>query len=184
MYLAAARVHQILKPWWLAEEGTHTVSDLLARRRPERNTLYAVLVEDSALEALQLMLDFHVKSVAVIGERRPFEGIFTDTDFLRQVALGERNAREVAVGEVMTPLERTAYVYPGNSMESCLEIMAAMGCHHLPVVSEDEDALLAVIAMEEVLGLTREAREAIAESSWLGRVTGWEDKAVNRHERA
>lgn len=184
MYMAAAKIHEALKPWWLADEGKHTVSDLLARRRPARNTLYAVTVEDSALEALRLMTDFHVKSVAVVGERQPFEGIFTDTDFLHKVALGERQARDVAVGEVMTPLQRTAYVYPGNSVESCLEIMAAMGCHHLPVVAEDEDALLAVVAMEEILGLTHEAKQAIIDSSGLAKVKEWEEKALGRREAA
>lgn len=177
MYMAAATVHEVLKPWWMADSKPHKIADVLARRRPERDKLYALTAEDSAMDALQLMIDAHVKCVAVVGDVLPFDGIFTDTDFLTKVAAAERKPSSVKIGQVMTPVQRTAYVYPDNSIESCMEIMASIRCHHLPVVTESEDALLAVVSMEEILGLTREARQAIVESSGLTKMKEWEERA-------
>jgi CBS-domain-containing membrane protein len=61
----------------------------------------------------------------------------------------------------MTPADQVAYVFSGNSVESCLAIMADVQCHHLPVLDKhpvEGGVLQGVVAMEELLGLTAEAR--------------------------
>lgn len=88
-------------------------------------------------------------------------GMLTLSDFLERVALPKADADAVQCGQVMTPAESVAYVFADNSLQSCLSIMAEVRCHHLPVLSAEPSeggVLLGVVAMEELLGLTAEAR--------------------------
>jgi CBS domain-containing protein len=55
-----------------------------------------------------------------------------------------------------------AYAFPDNSVESAMEMMAAVRCHHLPVFDDEPAAggrLVAVVSLPELLGLSRELRE-------------------------
>lgn len=118
------------------------------------------------------MLDHHVSCVAVLSDGGSSErvdedvagmvGMLTQADYLRRVCRAKLDGSEVQCGSVMTPAEDVAYVFSGNSVESCLAVMANVQCHHLPVLDKDPaegGVLLGVVAMEELLGLTAEARQ-------------------------
>ncbi|KAA0153302.1 hypothetical protein FNF29_03116 [Cafeteria roenbergensis] len=147
-----------------------TVGQLLETRRPGRKSLFAVAEHDSAHTALALMLQHHVSCVAVLREDSEpsvtdappaLVGMLTLSDFLERVALPKADSGAVTCGQVMTPAESVAYVFADNSLQSCLSIMAEVRCHHLPVLSAEPSeggVLLGVVAMEELLGLTAEAR--------------------------
>lgn len=91
---------------------------------------------------------------------------------MRQVALPSLDARETLVESVMTPVQHLAYATEDNDVSSCLQAMAALGCHHLPVLSREGDDLLGVLYIGELVGLTRKHLEE-AVSAWeLGQGVG------------
>jgi len=126
--------------------------------------------DDSAHSALELMLENHVSCVAVVrdeahdsvvGAPPALVGMLTLSDFLQRVALPRADAEAMSCREAMTPADEVAFVFGDNSVQSCLSIMAEVRCHHLPVLSGDPGeggVLLGVVSMEELLGLTAEAR--------------------------
>lgn len=162
LYLAASHVHDALKSRLLGagEPPAPRVSDVLRRRRADRSPLYTIHRDASALDALREMEAMQVKCLVVVGDAEPCDGVLTETDFIRRVALRERSPRDTPVHAIMTPMAATAFVFPDNTVSSCMEIMAAVGCHHLPVLTRDTSRLTAVLAMGEILGLTRDVLEA------------------------
>lgn len=143
--------------------------------------LFAVEPNDSVFSALSLMLENHISCVAVLaggelgGAPPSLSGVLTQTDYLRRVALPRSDPDEVVCRDVMTPAADIAYVFAGNSVDSCLAVMAQARCHHLPVFTDTPEAkgeLLGVVSMEELLGLTAEVREQSsgALSSALARI--------------
>jgi CBS domain-containing protein len=128
--------------------------------------LFAAEERDTVYSALSLMLENHISCVAVLTEQATpppsLCGMLTLSDYLRRVALPRRDPDGVVCRDVMTPASEIAYVFAGNSVDSCLAIMAQARCHHLPVFTEDPGTrgeLLGVVSMEELLGLTAEVRE-------------------------
>lgn len=162
VYLAASGVHRAAK--WVMGAQVHAdrVSDVLRRRREERASLYTIERDESAHRAITVMNETGVYClVAVGGAKRTFEGVVTVTDFVREVAVPLRDPMRVQVSQMMTPAARVAFVYPDNTLASAMEVMAAVGSHHLVVMQPRDDGLelVATLSMWEILGLTRERLE-------------------------
>lgn len=147
-----------------------TVEEILARRPYDRRTLYSLPQSSTAYDALQLMQRANITAVCVTAECSPADvescshrplGLFTQTDFLRRVALAERAPRAVQLREVMTPMERAVIAFSTDTVAKVMDAMAAAKCHHVPVLTDlpPQGQLLAVVSMAELLGLTRALRD-------------------------
>jgi len=143
--------------------GALRVRDVIAARRAERQRTYSLPADASAHDALTLMLAEGVTAVVVEESGAP-AGLFTQNDFLRRVAMPELPARASRLRELMTPLARTTYVLPDNDIPTCLAALAAANVHHLPVFTDTPPAgtLVGVVSLPELLGLSRELRDAHA----------------------
>lgn len=98
----------------------------------------------------------------VVQNGENVQGILTETDYLVKVALRERNQRLVRCEDIMTELYETAYVLMDNTVESCMSIMAEMNCHHLPVLSWQDEGTMqleGVVSLPELSGLTKEEKD-------------------------
>lgn len=80
------------------------------------------------------------------------DGIFTERDVLRAAASG-KDLNSVTIGEWMTQDPMT--VGPDTDSEEALQIMAAHGFRHLPVV--DGNDVLGIVSLRDVMS-TRIAR--------------------------
>lgn len=122
----------------------------------------------SALDALQLMHAHNVTAVAVLDGNGRAEGFLTQSDFLRKVALAERPPRATPAASLMVPFDSPscAWVCADNSVQDAINLMAYVGCHHLPVMSDAPPAgrLLGIVSLPELIGLTRELRQTRAAS--------------------
>lgn len=121
-----------------------------------------------------MILKEHISVVAVTDPSTggPL-GIFTTGDYLRRIAAPELCAHATSLGSVMTPIAKTAYAFEENTTDDALEILAAVGAHHIPVMSDVPEAggeILGILSQDELLGLTRAVREA--RSRKLGDQTG------------
>jgi len=61
-------------------------------------------------------------------------GIFTERDYMRNLALEGRSSQATEVREVMT--HDVVTVTPDTHLEKCLDLMTDIECRHLPVVGE------------------------------------------------
>jgi CBS domain-containing protein len=147
-----------------------SIRDLLAQRPVDRHRLYSLPADASVVEATKLMLEEDITAV-VSGS----SGLVTNTDILKKVVLAGRDPKKTALSEVATPLDRCAYIFPENDVESALTIMAAAQVHHLPVLDDMHSSggrILAVVSLPELAGLNRSLREKRAayasEQGWNG----------------
>lgn len=102
-------------------------------------------VEPSATvyECIDRMVDRDVGSIVVM-EEEDIAGIFTERDYMRNIALEGRSSDETKVREVMT--SDVATVKPEKSLVECLHLMTQLRCRHLPVV-DDEETLVGLVSI-------------------------------------
>lgn len=94
-------------------------------------------------ECIDRMVDHDVGSIIVM-DGNDIAGIFTERDYMRNIALEGRSSDTTEVQEVMT--RDLATVHPEKPLEECLQIMTELRCRHLPVVN-DNDELVGMISI-------------------------------------
>jgi CBS domain-containing protein len=108
----------------------------------------SVLIDATAAQAIQTMLDRHVGAVAVVDRDQRIAGIFTERDVLLRLSLSDRNPRTTPVREVMTtPVEMaTRATTPGEALAT----MVDRHYRHLPIV-DNGGQLLGMLSIRNVL---------------------------------
>ena len=112
-----------------------TVRQLLAAKN---SRIISVHPEESVLDALKVMAEFNVGAVLVLDEGR-LEGIFTERDYARKVALQGKTSGDTRVREIMT--SKVFYVTPDRTAEESMALMTDKRCRHLPVLDADNTVL-------------------------------------------
>lgn len=83
------------------------------------------------LDALRLMAEHHIGALLVMKEGH-VEGIFTERDYARKIALLGRSSSDTPMREVMT--SSVMFVNPTQSSEECMQLMTDKRLRHLPVM--------------------------------------------------
>lgn len=126
-------------------------------------------IEPTAMvyECIDRMVDRDIGSIVVM-EGEAIAGIFTERDYMRNIALEGRSSKETEVREVMT--SDVATVGPEKPLVACLRLMTELRCRHLPVV-DDEDSLVGIVSIGD--GVKHIVKTAQAETDRLRKyVTG------------
>ena len=98
-------------------------------------------------EAITKMVDGNVGALLVYdGER--LEGIVTERDYLRRVALQGRDERPTPVREIMSA--ELVYVGPDASIDECMAVMTERRIRHLPVVT-DQREVVGIVSIGDVV---------------------------------
>jgi len=92
-----------------------------------------VLPETSLRDVLALMRDKNIASV-VVGTKAPFEGIFTERDFLYKVVGKNIDLEKTAVGDLMT--RDPAWLVAEQPIAAAFNAMSAIGVRHIPVARD------------------------------------------------
>jgi CBS domain-containing protein len=89
----------------------------------------------TVLEAVQAMVDANVGALLVTGsDVNDVQGIFTERDYLRRVAVQGLTERDTQVRDVMTaPL---VVITPETTVEEAMALMTDRRIRHVPVVSD------------------------------------------------
>lgn len=118
--------------------------------------------ETTALEAAQLMRQFHVGSLVVVdsmdGSRRPV-GIVTDRDIAIEVVAKQVDPGSVRLGEMLVGSLATVTVNEG--VFDTLRYMRENGIRRMPVVDANGQ-LAGIVTMDDFLGLLSEELTELA----------------------
>lgn len=122
------------------------VASILARKG---NIVVSISPAATVMEALQLMAEKNIGSVAVI-EQGNYLGIMTERDYSRKVILKGRNSTGTKVTEIMS--SDLPAVTPEHSIEHCMELMTKNNIRYIPVIENGK--LNGIISMSDIVKAT------------------------------
>lgn len=106
----------------------YPISSLLYQKS---SALWSVAPEATVFEAIKLMAEKNIGALLVLAGGR-LQGIFTERDYTRKIALQGKTSKETTVFEVLT--DHCLTVSPDDSVEDCMRMMTEKRIRHLPVV--------------------------------------------------
>jgi CBS domain-containing protein len=91
----------------------------------------------TVFDAVKAMVEANVGAILVTGgDADHIEGIFTERDYLRRIAVEGRTSRDTSVREVMSA--PVIVVTPETSVEEAMALMTDRRIRHAPVVDGDQ----------------------------------------------
>ncbi len=89
--------------------------------------------DETVFEAVKAMVDANVGAILVTGANPDrIEGIFTERDYLRRIAVEGRTSRDTLVRDVMTT--PVIVVGPETTVEEAMALMTDRRIRHAPVI--------------------------------------------------
>jgi CBS domain-containing protein len=106
--------------------------------------------ESTVFDAVKAMVDANVGAILVTGgDADHIEGIFTERDYLRRIAVEGRTSRDTTVREVMS--SPVIVVTPETSVEEAMALMTDRRIRHAPVV--EGDRLVGMVSIGDLVRL-------------------------------
>ncbi len=122
------------------------VASILARKG---NTVFSISPVATVMEALQIMAEKNIGSLAVI-ENENYVGIMSERDYSRKVILKGKNSTSTKVAEIMTA--DLPSVSADKSIEHCMELMTKNNIRYIPVIENGK--LAGIISMSDIVKAT------------------------------
>ncbi|TBU92882.1 CBS domain-containing protein [Phytopseudomonas dryadis] len=110
-----------------------TVADVLKGK--SYTDVYSVTPSTSVFDAVKLMAEKGIGALVVLDGRR-LAGIVSERDYVRKIAVLERSAAALTVGDIMTA--KVVTVEPKEDSRRCMELMTSGRLRHLPVVEDGQ----------------------------------------------
>lgn len=107
----------------------------------------------TVFEAIQLMAARNIGALVVVSHRS-IEGIFTERDYTRKVALYGKSSKETLVGEILSP--NLVVARPDSTVEECMRLMTENRVRHLPVLEREE--LVGIVSIGDLVNWTINAQ--------------------------
>lgn len=121
-----------------------TVKQLLGKKGTD---VWTVGPEAPVGDALRVMADKGIGALIVV-QAGIIQGIFSERDYARKVALKDRHTADTAVREIMSTDVVT--VTPSETIRQCMSLFTERHFRHLPVV--DQGRLAGLISIGDVVG--------------------------------
>ncbi len=115
----------------------------------------SVTVEQTILEASQIMRDKRIAALIVVNDAGKLTGIVTERDVVFRAVAAGLDAKSAKVGEIMTANPDT--LSPKDNASDALELMQTRRYRHLPVV--DGDKCIAVVSIRDLFASVKESLE-------------------------
>ena len=113
--------------------------DAILKQKGSR--VWTIPGEATVFEAIQLMAARNIGALVVVSGEK-LEGIFTERDYTRKVALHGKSSKETLVSEVLSKL---VVASPAFTIEDCMRLMTENRVRHLPVLNGEQLAGLVSI---------------------------------------
>jgi len=108
----------------------------------------------TVFEAIQIMAARNIGALVVTSRRSSIEGIFTERDYTRKVALYGKSSKETLVSEILSP--NLVVAAPESTIEECMRLMTENRVRHLPVLERDE--LVGIVSIGDLVNWTINAQ--------------------------
>lgn len=137
------------------------------------NNLIRVNPSQSIYEATEMMIKKRVGCVIVMSEGRP-QGIFTERDLLKRVAIKNVDAATTPVSKMMTT--RVVAMHDSVLIGQVLAEMQQKGFRHMPIEGEKGD-LVGVVSMGDVLKYAKALDvDEVVRQSWKEIAEFWDSE--------
>jgi CBS domain-containing protein len=104
----------------------------------------------TVFDAIKMMVEANVGAILVTGDNpNSIEGIFTERDYLRRIAVEGRTSRDTLVRDVMTA--PVLVVGPETTVEEAMALMTDRRIRHAPVV--EDDRLVGMVSIGDLVRL-------------------------------
>ena len=104
--------------------------------------------DETVFEAVKAMVEANVGAILVTGGTSDrVEGIFTERDYLRRIAVEGRTSRDTLVRDVMT--SPVIVVGPETTVEEAMALMTDRRIRHAPVV--DGERLIGMVSIGDLV---------------------------------
>lgn len=110
----------------------NTVKDIL---QSKGSSVWSVAPETKVFDALKLMAEKNIGAVLVMDNER-IDGILSERDYARKVALEGKSSKELPVKEIMS--SRVLFVTSEKSLDDCMALMIEKKIRHLPVYEDEK----------------------------------------------
>lgn len=125
------------------EDPMQTLSDVL---RAKGTKVFSIRPTDNVHDAMTVMNDKGVGALLVTTDEG-VAGILSERDVARKITLGDKDARQTPVSEIMT--ERVTCVTPDFHIHEAMQVMTESRVRHLPVVRGQE--VLGVVSIGDLV---------------------------------
>jgi CBS domain-containing protein len=122
----------------------HDTVDAILKQKGSR--VWSVPGEATVFEAIQLMAARNIGALVVLHGTR-LEGIFTERDYTRKVALYGRSSKDTTVSEIIS--HEICVAAPDSTVEECMRLMTTNRVRHLPVLNGD--VLVGVVSIGDLV---------------------------------
>lgn len=106
--------------------------DAILKQKGSR--VWSVPGDATVFEAIQLMAARNIGALVVLHGTR-LEGIFTERDYTRKVALHGRSSKDTVVSDIIS--HEICVAAPDSTIEECMRLMTTNRVRHLPVLNGD-----------------------------------------------
>lgn len=100
----------------------------------------------SVRDAISSMSDANVGAIVIQDGDQP-NGIFTERDYLRKIALEGRSSSDTAVADVMSSPLIT--VTPSDAIQDAMGVMTERRCRHLVVI--DDEKMVGIVSLGDLV---------------------------------
>jgi CBS domain-containing protein len=124
------------------------VGDVAKILSEKGSTVIRISGDATVFEAVKAMVEANVGAILVTGaDPDQIQGIFTERDYLRRIAVEGRTDRDTPVREVMS--SPVIAVDPDTSVEEAMALFTDRRIRHAPVV--DDDVLVGMISIGDLV---------------------------------
>jgi len=120
-----------------------TVNEILTQKG---SRVWTIPGEATVFEAIQLMAARNIGALVVVSDDR-LEGIFTERDYTRKVALHGKSSKDTLVSEIIS--HQLCVAAPDSTIEECMRLMTTNRVRHLPVL--DGEALIGLVSIGDLV---------------------------------
>lgn len=139
-----------------------TVNDILESKATPANILKPTAL---VIDALQMMKTMNLSYVLVM-DGDELEGIFSERNYSRNVALRGKSSATCPVQDVMTT--GLMKVTTDHTVEECIQLILGSGSRYLPVMRGE--AFIGVITIHDILREALRSKEALFDTTLTDRL--------------
>jgi len=160
------------------------VSKLVMRKAESCKDLFTMPGTASVLECVSNMVDNKIGSTLIVDpQTQALQGIFTERDYARRIALLGLDSSDVGVSGVMT--RSPICVTTEATIDDCVAAMLGHNCRHLPVVEAPYDEESASFSSDtprdgRLLGVLS-IRDIVQELYWIKKTVHAQNKTRLEH---